>query len=118
MTKFNPVIYRKLVAQAEEAREQGMIKLADSIMNAIGSEPTDEVSVYSHSQLKNDIHYDMWKLASRLMVYYDLESVDAEKLDTAILSWASKITDDLENTLGVDSVVKGPLEPIVPGEDK
>jgi hypothetical protein len=116
--KLNETIYNKLLAQAEEAKEQGMTKLAESILEAIGSFPADEVQEYSYTQLNDDIHRDMWKIASRLMVYYDVTSADAEKVDQAIVSWASKVVTDLEVALSVDSVVKGPLEPPVPGEDK
>jgi hypothetical protein len=115
---MNPVIYRKLVAQAEEAKEQGMTKLAEGIMEAIGSEPTEELQEYSYAQLQDDVHRDMWKLATHVMKYYNLEYADVEKLDKTILVWASKVVADVETTLGVDSVVIGPLEPKVPGEDK
>ena len=116
--KLNVTIYNKLLAQAEEAKEQGMIKLADGILEAIGSFPAEEIQEYTYTQLNDDIHRDMWKIASKLMVYYDVTSADAEKVDQTIVSWASKLVFDLETTLGVDSVVKGPLEPPVPGEDK
>lgn len=117
-TKLNKTIYSKLLLIAEEAKERGMTKLASGICEAIGSCPADEVEQYSYAELQNDIHKDIWKIASRLMVYYDLESVNAEKLDQTIIAWAAKMTDDLEVTLDVDTVVKGPNEPKVPGEDK
>lgn len=116
--KLNTTIYNKLLAQAEEAKEQGMVKLADGILEAIGSFPADEAQEYTYVQLNDDIHRDMWKIASKLMVYYDVTSADAEKIDRTIISWAAQVVSDLERTLGVDSVVKGPLEPPVPGEDK
>lgn len=116
--KLNATIYNKLLAQAEEAKEQGMVKLAEGILEAIGSFPADEAQEYSYNQLSDDIHRDMWKIASRLMVYYDVTSADVTKVDQTIVSWASRVVADLESTLGVDSVIKGPLEPPVPGEDK
>lgn len=118
MKKLNTVIYNKLLAQAEEAKEQGMIKLANSILETIGALSTDEPQEYSYTQLTNDIHSDMWKAASRLMIYYAVDSVDAEKINQSIVVWAGRMVSDLENTLGVDAVVKGPLEPLVPGENK
>lgn len=115
---MNSVIYRKLVAQAEEAKEQGMTKLANGIMEAIGPEPVEEPQEYSYAQLHDDTHKEMWKVAAHLMRYYNLEYADVEKLDKSILVWASRVISDMEDTLEVDSVVVGPLEPRVPGEDK
>ena len=60
----------------------------------------------------------LWKIATRLIHYYDTESADATKLDQEIIIWANEITDNLEEVLNVTSVIKGPLEPKLPGEDK
>ncbi len=118
MTKLNPTIYRKLLAQAEEAREQGLTKLADNIIDAIGQEPAHEVGEYSYSQMENDIHCHLWKVASHVMKYYNIGFADVQKLDKGILLWASEVIDEIEHSLGVKEYVKGPLEPKVPGEDK
>jgi hypothetical protein len=118
MNKLNIIMYNKLLAQAKEAKEQGLVKLSNNIMDVIGVLPEEERQEYSYGQLQQDIHKDLWKLASRLMIYYDLESADILKIDKTILSWASKITDDLEKTLLVDPSSIGPLEPKLPGEDK
>lgn len=116
--KLNSVIYNKLLAQAEEAKTQGLTKLASGILEAIGSHPNDERSEYTYKQLRDDVHKDLWKVATRLLHYYDVNSLDAEKLDAEILVWAAKMVDGLEDSLGVDSVLVGPLEPKVPGQDK
>ena len=47
---------------------------------------------------------------------YIIEDIEVEKLDKTIISWAAKMTDDLEETLGVDSIIKGPFESLLPGE--
>jgi len=118
MKKLNIVIYNKLLAQAEEAKAQGLTKLASGILEAIGSHPNEEESEYSYKQLQDDVHRDLWKVASRLLHYYDVQSLDAEKIDAEILVWASKLVDGLEETIGVDEVLVGALEPKVPGQDK
>lgn len=118
MKKLNSVIYNKLLAQAEEAKAQGLTKLASGILEAIGPYPNDESSEYTYSELKEDINRDMWKMATRLMHYYDIESLDAEKLNETMIAVASKMLEELERTMNVDSVIVGPLEPKVPGEDK
>lgn len=118
MKKINSVIYNKLLAQAQEAKTQKLTSLASGILEAIGPYPNEEECEYTYAQLQEDIHKDMWKMATRLMHYYDVQSLDAEKLDQEIVTWSSKMVDGLEETLGVDSVVVGPLEPKVPGQDK
>lgn len=116
MKKLNVTVYNKLLLQAQEAREQGMIRLADAIEDAIGNEPAFEKMEYSYGQMNEDIHKDLWKLATKLMIYYDLDSIPVELLDRSIISWAAILTDDIEKTLEVSDVVKGPLESKLPGE--
>jgi hypothetical protein len=115
MKKLNETIYRKLYAQGEEAKSKGMTKLASDIFEAIGPHANEEKSEYSYTQLQEDIHRDLWKVATRLLHYHDLKSVDAQKLDEEIAHWASALTDGLEHSLKVESVV-GPLEPKLPGQ--
>lgn len=117
MKKLNEVVYKKLYAQAEEAKEQGKVKLANDIFEAIGPFANDETSDYTYNQLQEDVHRDLWKAATRLLHYYDVDSVDAEKINAEITHWASKLVDGLETTLQVDGVVGGPFEPKVPGQE-
>jgi thermostable 8-oxoguanine DNA glycosylase len=118
VTKLNSVVYRKLVAQAEEAKAQGLTKLASNIMEAIGDEPAEELKEYSYTQMENDIHGHLWKVASHVMKYYNVSFADVQKLDKGILLWASELIDEVEHSLGVGGSVKGPLEPKLPGENK
>lgn len=113
---MNKVLYNKLLLQAMEAKERGMVKLAESITDAVHL--NDNLNEYSYSQLQDDIHKDMWKIASRLLTYYDINGVNVEKLDESLESWATKLVDDLEVTLNIDHLVKSPMEPKVPGENK
>ena len=116
MKKLDSVIYNKLLLQADEARDQGMVKLADAIVEAIGSETSSDKTQYTYSELHDDIHRDLWKIAKNMMIYYDVDSADVLKIEAAITSWMDKTIDEMEKTLEVDSVVKGPLEPKLPGE--
>jgi len=116
--KLNPIIYNKLTAQLEEAKEQGMTKLAACIEGILADAPAKERKEYSFVELREHIHQDLWKSAARVMAYHDLESVDAEKVNEAVVHLASKVLDELELTLGVDNVVIGALEPKVPGENE
>lgn len=116
--KLNSVVYHKLLAQAEEARERRLIKLAERIEHVIGDEPTQETEEYAYAQLKEDIHQDLWKAAARLVAHYDLQSVDAEKVDQAVVRLAEKVFAELDDALGTNGVVVGAMEPRVPGENK
>ena len=114
--KVNGVVYQKLLAQAKEAREQGMVKLAEGILGAIGSFPADEPEEYCYGQLQQDIYGDLWKVAARVLKYYDLKSVNAEKLDEVLTILASDVVDALEESLAMSGTIKGPLESKIPGE--
>ena len=116
--KLNSVIYNKLMLQADEARDQGMVKLADAISNAIGEEHTEEHEPYSYDELQEDIHKDLWSIASRLVRYYGINSVDALKVDATVSELTGKTLDELERTLEVDNMIRGRFEPKLPGEDK
>lgn len=118
MKKIGTVLYNKLLLQAQEAKDQGLTVLSERILEAIGPQPDDSPAPYSHVELKEDIHRDLWKIASKLFVFYNLASVDALAVDRDIINWTSKTLDELEKTLGVDKVVKGSNEPDLPGEDK
>lgn len=118
MAKINTTLYRKLAAQAEEAKAQGMVKLAERITHAIEPNSHSDEEEYSYNQLKDDACLEVWNLAAHVMRYYNLESVNAEKLEETILISASNMISEIENTLGVDSSKPGSLEPKVPGEDK
>jgi len=117
--KLNEVIYNKLRLQLEEAQDRGMTKLAGAISGAIGEESLKENDEqYSYNELQDDIHKDLWAIASRLIRYYDINSVDALKVDATIINWAGKTLSELENTLEVCEKISGPSEPRLPGETK
>src|ERR1700688_1382279 len=116
--KINSIVYKKLMAQAEEAKEQQIIKLSDAILNAIGSYSADEKEEYSYTQLKKDIYQDMWKIATRLISYHDLQTINANQLGQTLEACASEVLDELELTLGMDEVIKSSLEPKTPGENQ
>lgn len=113
---MNKILYNKLLLQAEEAKARGMVKLAESIMDTANL--NENFNEYSYSQLQDDVYKDMWKIASRLLTYYDINGVNIEKLDESLESWATKLVDDLEVTLNIDHLLKSPMEPKVPGENK
>jgi hypothetical protein len=118
MKKLNAVIYHKLLLQAEEAKEQKLTKLASGVLNALGPYPEEETVQYASSDMEEDVHRGLWSLATCVLKYHDVSSVDAEKLDEVIESLASKFINELEDSLGIEGSRIGPLEPAVPGESK
>lgn len=118
MKKLNSVIYNKLLLQAEEAKDQQMTKLASGILGALGPLPEDEQVKYAFTEVEEDIHSGLWSLATCILKYHDISSIDAAKLDIVIESLASKFINEIENSLEIDGLRIGPLEPSVPGESK
>lgn len=111
-------MYHKLIIQANEAKVRGLTKLASAIFNAVGAVPEDENVHYNYQQLENDIYQGMWRLATHVIKYYDVDSADAGKVNDRIEVLAGKFLQDLETSLGVDGVISGPLETKLPGENK
>jgi hypothetical protein len=116
--KINCIIYNKLLLQAEEAESQGLVKLAESIRNAIGEKPENDICFYSYRDLEDDITNKLWELACCVLKYYDLKSVDAQQINSLVESYSSKFLSELEQLLNTDKIKVGPLEPEVPGELK
>lgn len=116
MKKLNEIVYRRLLLQAEEAKEVGLHKLAGAVLSSIGPVPEDENSSYSYGELQKDIHEGMWKLAANVMKYHDVNSVDIERVDEVLETFANNLIASVEETLGADLI--GPLDPKVPGESE
>lgn len=117
MKKLNSIAYYKLYLQAEEAKEQNMTKLASGILGALGPTPEDEIVTYASEQVEEDIHRGLWSLATCILKYHNVSSVNAEKINEVIESLASKFINEIESSLEVDGV-RGTLEPAVLGESK
>lgn len=118
MKKLNKTVYEKLILQAEEAKEQNMIKLANAILSSLTSTPETENVSYCIAELNRDVYHDLWKTATNILKYYDLDSVDAEKIDETIEIFASKFISELEHTLSIPEGTIGPLEDKLPGQSK
>ena len=115
MIKLNSTIYKKLVAQAEEAKEQELSNLAENL-HAVDLHPSDEAENYSYAQMQHDVQQQLWKAAAHVIKYYDLHSADAQKIDKLLSVLAGEVITDLEHNLQVSGMVKGPLEPKLFGE--
>ncbi len=118
MKKLNPIVYNKLFLQAEEAKEQGMVKLAAGLLNTLGPFPEDENVTYNIENLQEDVYQQLWNVAASVIKYHDLNSVDAEKVHDTLEAFASRLITEVEQSLGVDNSQIGPLESKVPGESE
>ena len=116
--KLNSTIYNKLLLQASEAKEQGAVKLANGILESLETSSQDTNVKYSYGELQDDIYNDLWKTAIKILAFYNIESVNAESLNKTIIACVNQISDEIENTLSVQDVVKGPFEPLLPGEEE
>ena len=97
------IIYNKLLLQAQEAKLQGFHRLAGGIFQAIGDEPEDISVDYSREELQKDVHNGLWKLVNNIIEHYQIESVDAEKIDEFIDVFSSDFIEQLEALIDVDS---------------
>lgn len=118
MKKLNSVVYHKLLIQANEAKTQQLTKLSSGIVGALGPVVEDERVQYDYQQLQNEVYEGMWRLATHVIKYHDVKSADAGKIHDRLEVLADKFIEELEQSLGVEDVVAGPLEPLLFGESK
>lgn len=103
MRKINKTLYYKLFLQGQEAKHRGLNKVASGIFQTIGSMPEDDDITYSYDELNSDIYNGLWKLAGNVMQYYDVQSVDAEKIHYLIESLASEFIGEIEGNINLES---------------
>ena len=105
MIKLNSVIYNKLLCQANLVKEENK-ELSDSILKAIGAASTDEPINYSYENLENDVNSNLWKIATDVIVHYNVKSADIEELDSILKSFAENLIDKLEENLKVKKSIE------------
>jgi len=116
MKKLGTVLYNKLMLQAQEAEYQDKGILSLHIKEAIGDESDDSLDTYAQDELSDDVHQGLWKLATCVLRYYNVDSVDAEKINSVIESMASQFVEEVESVL--DTQLVNTNEPLLPGEIK
>lgn len=117
MKKFNHIIFERLTLQAEEAHEQGLLKLAGGLTEALAAGPEDVEKEYSSSEMEEDVYKNLWVAASNVIKYHNINNVDVEKLDEFIEDLTRVVVANVEEALSVEGNV-GPREPKLPGESK
>ena len=112
-------IQEKIILQMMEAQDLGMTKLAENVKYMITEGHLDaEPKEYSYVQLKDGIKKSLWKTATLVMVYHNVDSLDVKKFDEEIDMLAEKYVCDIEKALGKKASDIGPFEPKVPGQTK
>lgn len=115
--KLNSVIYNKLILQAEEAKNQGLEKLADNVISSMDSFPREdgEIVTISNNELSSEIDKKLWSIAMDYIKYHDLQSVDIQKVAEFVKEMSEKIGSTINSTLQINSNI-GPLEPKLAGQ--
>lgn len=117
MIKLNKMVYERLLAQAQEAKELNLDYLGDSLLSVIGPVPRDgdeEIQI-SRADLEKEIYKNIWKIALDLISFHDLKAPDIQKLGDNINDISNNLISNLENSLNVEGK-PGVLEPKLPGE--
>lgn len=108
-----------MLLQASEAKELGFEKLAEHVLSVMGPVAREEKErvVYSSNELNDDVRKKLWKIAVDLITYHDVDGVDIQRVDDAILHLASIVTREIEKAIDSEAKVGG-LEPLLPGESR
>ena len=118
MNKLSNGVYKRLLAQAEEARDLKLTKLANSVLSAIGPSPCDEEAlIFSYAELEENVQRSLWKIAIDIVAYHDMPKADIQKVELAVNDLTNKVLSTIENSLNSLNKV-GPNEPDLPGEYK
>jgi len=115
MKKLNKTAYTRLKAQADEAKEIGLTKLANGINNSLADGPREEDTYVTEKELHTEIYNHLWNITASVIDYYDLQKVDATKIDTIINSLTKTAFEDIKSALNVKEIVS-PREMPLPGE--
>ena len=115
MKKLSANVYNRLVLQAQEAKNQNLDKLSNGILQCVGPFPEENNEEFSQDQLKEAIYNSLWKIATDVINYYDLQTPDALKIDRTLETLSDKVLDEIKKTLEVKKAF-GPKEPKVLGE--
>lgn len=118
MTKsISKNIKTRLLAQAEEASVNNLVKLANTVQAQViesSVRNSDASYVYSSAEMQADVQDLLWKAALRVQDYFE-KTADIEDLESEIEKTAEDFIDSVKRSLGKVGLV-GPFEPKLPGE--
>lgn len=113
-------LFQRLVAQAEEADVRGLSKVAESLTEQVSKNAKyirkdDEFYSYSADQLKTELNDQLWSAAIRVFDFYDIQSFNADQLQTAIDKIAKSLVTELCTQANMQHGI-GAYEEAVPGQ--
>jgi len=119
MRTINENLRDRMVAEAEEAETQGLIKVAENLTQQLEKHPVrtdDESYTYSNEKFAEDIESSLWDVVIRTADFHG-KHVDAIQAQKIVESVAAEMVRDLRNVLGIPHGV-GAFEPSTLGEVK
>jgi hypothetical protein len=119
MRSINENLRNRLVAEAEEAKTQGLIKIAENLTRQIERNevrPNDARYTYSNEAFVNDVETALWDVVVRASDFHGAH-LDAAVAHKIVVNAAQNMVHDIRTVLGVKHGV-GAHEPGVPGETK
>lgn len=117
MKKLGEIVVKRLEAQSDEAKELGMLKLAQSIDGiVINNNYQLDLSNFSEEKLQDEIYNAMWRTAATLISFHDVQNPDAIEIEKVANYLTKYILAEMRTSLQVKPI--GPYEPSLPGEIK
>lgn len=118
MRTISDNLKKRLEAQVEEAKFQGLDKVASQVEKQVKiSEVRKDLEeyVYSKESLSSDIQDLLWKAAIRTQDYYG-KTADVKDIANIVNAYSDDLISAIRTKIGGDVI--GPYEPIVPGEQR
>lgn len=109
----------RLEAQAKEAEDLGIIKVAEALKKQCKKQKIRKDSdfySYTFKELRADVEEAVWDAIVRVADYYD-SPVDAQSVQETVETWADNIINESRIKAGINHGV-GAHEPVVPGEER
>jgi hypothetical protein len=117
MRKLGQLTYKRILAQAEMARELGLDNLTEAVLSSLGAVyEENQQATYTQAELEQTVHHALWKTALEVIGYHDLIKVDIQAVERTVQDLKSQVIKELEKTLHVSGKV-GANEPKLPGQE-
>lgn len=111
-------IYRdRLVAEADEADNMRMTKLAENITRQIERHPVREANAsytYPSKDFEQDVQDSLWDIVIRAADFHGV-FINSEKAQSIVDHFSQEIVDDIRKVASISTPI-GSYEPVLPGE--
>lgn len=119
MRTITETLHKRLVAQSEEAKIQGLTKTASHIDEKIATtkvRKNESIYVYSNEDFQKDVESALWDAVLRVADFHNT-TFDANEVQNIIDKYSQELVSDLRVLANVEHGV-GAFEPTIPGETK